>query len=153
FETFSPNGPGLGNLFGQISPFEALGIWPSGDFRLTPGAGVVPAFAFYVGVAFGLVLLAYGVARSLRMRELAFTSTLAAALVGYLAARAGGTPYTAAKAVAMISPIAALIIVRDLLDFEPVRLSDPSPTSIDTVIRPLAAAGFVVAAGVCSALT
>ena len=37
FETFDPNGPGLGNLFGQISPFEALGIWPSGDFRLAPG--------------------------------------------------------------------------------------------------------------------
>ncbi len=38
FETFDPNGPGLGNLFGQISPFEGFGIWPSGDFRLTPGA-------------------------------------------------------------------------------------------------------------------
>src|SRR4029079_9058496 len=37
FETFDPNGPGLGNLFGQISPFEALGIWPSGDYRLAPG--------------------------------------------------------------------------------------------------------------------
>jgi hypothetical protein len=43
FETFDPNGPGLGNLFGQISPFEGFGIWPSGDFRLTPGAGAAPA--------------------------------------------------------------------------------------------------------------
>ena len=42
FETFDPNGPGLGNLFGQVSPFEALGIWPSGDFRLAPGDGAVP---------------------------------------------------------------------------------------------------------------
>jgi hypothetical protein len=45
FETFDPNGPGLGNLFGQISPFTALGIWPSGDFRLAPGDGAVPALA------------------------------------------------------------------------------------------------------------
>ncbi|HEX4752434.1 MAG TPA: hypothetical protein VH268_06020, partial [Solirubrobacterales bacterium] len=49
FETFDPNGPGLGNLFGQISPFEALGIWPSGDFRLAPGDGAVPAAAYYLG--------------------------------------------------------------------------------------------------------
>jgi len=49
FETFDPNGPGLGNLFGQISPFEALGIWPSGDFRLAPGDGAVPAAGYYLG--------------------------------------------------------------------------------------------------------
>ena len=52
FETFDPNGPGLGNLFGQVSPFEALGIWPSGDFRLAPGDGAVPAFGYYLGAAF-----------------------------------------------------------------------------------------------------
>ena len=58
FETFDPNGPGLGNLFGQISPFEALGIWPSGDFRLTPGDGAVPALGYYLGAAFASILLA-----------------------------------------------------------------------------------------------
>ncbi|HET6347220.1 MAG TPA: hypothetical protein VFH51_19975, partial [Myxococcota bacterium] len=52
FETFDPNGPGLGNLFGQVSPFEALGIWPSGDFRLSPGDGAVPAFGYFLGAAF-----------------------------------------------------------------------------------------------------
>ena len=52
FETFDPNGAGLGNLFGQISPFEALGIWPSGDFRLDPGDGAVPAVGYYLGAAF-----------------------------------------------------------------------------------------------------
>ena len=52
FETFDPNGPGLGNLFGRISPAEALGIWPSGDFRLSPGDGAVPALGYYLGAAF-----------------------------------------------------------------------------------------------------
>ncbi len=62
FETFDPNGPGLGNLFGQVSPFEALGIWPSGDFRLAPGDGAVPALGYYLGAAFGAILLLYGAA-------------------------------------------------------------------------------------------
>ena len=36
FETFNPAGDGLGNLFNRLSPLEALGIWPSGDFRVDP---------------------------------------------------------------------------------------------------------------------
>ena len=62
FETFDPNGPGLGNLFGQISPFTALGIWFSGDFRLAPGSGAVPAFAYFAGAAFPAALASQGVA-------------------------------------------------------------------------------------------
>src|SRR4029077_8210367 len=58
FETFDPNGPGLGNLFGQVSPLSALGIWLSGDFRVAAGDGAVPAFAYYLGAAFAAVLLA-----------------------------------------------------------------------------------------------
>ena len=54
FETFNPSGPGLGNLFNPISPLEALGIWPSGDFRLDPGDGAVPAVGFYLGELLGL---------------------------------------------------------------------------------------------------
>ena len=71
FEHFDPAGAGLGNLFGQISPFEALGIWPSGDFRRTPGAGAVPAIGYYVGVALALVLLLSGLRWALRRGEVA----------------------------------------------------------------------------------
>ncbi|HEX2266014.1 MAG TPA: hypothetical protein VHH14_07005, partial [Solirubrobacterales bacterium] len=46
FETFNPDGEGLGNLFNRISPLEALGIWPSGDFRVEPGDGAAPAVVF-----------------------------------------------------------------------------------------------------------
>ena len=74
FETFDPNGPGLGNLFGQISPFEALGIWPSGDFRLAPGDGAVPAFGYYLGAAFAAILLLYGLVLCWRRRETAIVS-------------------------------------------------------------------------------
>jgi hypothetical protein len=115
FETFDPNGPGLGNLFGQISPFEALGIWPSGDFRLSPGDGAVPALGYYLGAAFGSILLVYGAILSWRRREVAVIAGLSAAALAYAAARLGGTPYTAAKAIEIGAPLIALIIVLPLL--------------------------------------
>jgi hypothetical protein len=108
FETFDPNGPGLGNLFGQISPFEALGIWPSGDFRLAPGDGAVPAAGYYLGAAFGVVLLASGIHWCWRRRETAVLSGLVTCAVAYAAARVGGTPYTAAKALEIGAPLVAL---------------------------------------------
>jgi hypothetical protein len=116
FETFDPNGPGLGNLFGQVSPFEALGIWPSGDFRLSPGDGAVPAFGYYLGAAFASILLLYGLALCWRRRETAIVAGLGAAALAYAAARAGGTPYTAAKAIEVAALVAALVIVLPLLD-------------------------------------
>jgi hypothetical protein len=124
FETFDPNGPGLGNLFGQISPFEALGIWPSGDFRLAPGDGAIPAPAYYLGVALALALLACGVRRLWRRRETAILSGLAAATLAYLAARIGGTPYTAAKAIEIASPLVALATLAPPLSW---RLSSRMP--------------------------
>ena len=126
FETFDPGGPGLGNLFGQISPFEALGIWPSGDFRLTPGDGAVPAVGYYAGVALALVLLAWGLVWSLRRGETALPAAFVAAAAIYAATRIGGTPYTAAKAVAMAAPLAMAIIVRPLLEL-PRSRPEPSP--------------------------
>ncbi len=119
FETFDPNGPGLGNLFGQVSPFEALGIWPSGDFRLAPGDGAVPAVGYYLGAAFALVLLLYGIARCWRRRESAILAGLGAAVLAYAAARVGGTPYTAAKAIEIAAPLVASTILLPLLQVRP----------------------------------
>jgi hypothetical protein len=149
FETFDPNGPGLGNLFGQISPAEALGIWPSGDFRLTAGAGAVPAVGFYAGVTLAAALLVSGLIWWSRREETALPAALAAAALAYAAARIGGTPYTAAKAIEMAAPLAALVIVRPLLSFDPEALR---PGSLMEVVRPLLAAAYVVAAGGCSLL-
>jgi hypothetical protein len=111
FETFDPNGPGLGNLFGQISPFTALGIWPSGDFRLAPGDGAVPALVYYLGAAFAAVLFAFGVRRAWRGSDRALLAGLTSVLALYLAARLGGTPYTAAKALEIAAPLLTLTIL------------------------------------------
>jgi hypothetical protein len=125
FETFDPNGAGLGNLFGQISPFEALGIWPSGDFRLAPGDGAVPAAAYYLGAAFASVLLLYGIWACWRRRETVVISALAVAAVAYLAARVGGTAYTAAKAIEIAAPLCALTILLPLTHRVPLFLMAP----------------------------
>jgi hypothetical protein len=115
FETFDPNGPGLGNLFGQISPFEGFGIWPSGDFRLSPGDGAVPALGYYAGAAFATILLVYGLVLCWLQRERALIAGLIAAVLAYAAARFGGTPYTAAKAIEVGAPLAVLVILLPLL--------------------------------------
>jgi hypothetical protein len=149
FETFDPNGPGLGNLFGQISPFEALGIWPSGDFRIAPGDGAVPALGYYLGVAFALVLLLYGLVQLWRRRERAILAGLGAAALTYAVARVAGTPYTAAKAIEIASPLLALAVLLPLG-----RLCTAMPYKSDIRKRgALVAAGlFVAAAGACSLL-
>jgi hypothetical protein len=115
FETFDPNGPGLGNLFGQVSPFTALGIWPSGDFRLAPGNGAVPAFAYFFGAAFAALLCVYGAIQCVRRRETTVLAGILAVALIYGAARMGGTPYTSAKALEIAAPLATLVIVLPLL--------------------------------------
>jgi hypothetical protein len=153
FETFDPNGPGLGNLFGQVSPFEALGIWPSGDFRLAPGDGAVPAIGYYLGATFGLVLLLYGVGRCWGRRESAVLAGLGAVALAYLAARLVGTPYTAAKAIEVGASVVALAILLPLLDRSAGRVDVGIRPKLDQGgLAPIAAALFLGAAGVCSLL-
>ncbi|MDQ3725614.1 MAG: hypothetical protein M3335_06970 [Actinomycetota bacterium] len=153
FETFDPNGPGLGNLFGQVSPFEALGIWPSGDFRLAPGDGAVPALGYYLGIAFALALFFYGLIRLWRDRERVILAGLGAAALAYVAARLGGTPYTAAKAIEIGAPLVALAILLPLLRQRDCRFIPQGQEQSDKRSLALpAAAIFVAAAGVCSLL-
>jgi hypothetical protein len=168
FETFDPNGPGLGNLFGQVSPFEALGIWPSGDFRLAPGDGAVPAAAYYLGAAFGTVLLLYGIWACRRRREYVVLSGLFVAAVAYLAARVGGTAYTGGKAIEIAAPLCALTILLPLTRELPLFLLVPrgpkgtaergegaargAGADRRGLLAGAACAVFVAAAGLCSAL-
>jgi hypothetical protein len=152
FETFDPNGPGLGNLFGQISPFATLGIWPSGDFRLAPGDGAVPAAGYYLGIAFALALFIYGVIRLWRGREVAILAGLGAAALAYAAARVGGTPYTAAKAIEIGAPLVALTILLPLLQSVAGRVISGIRGKLAPQLVSVAAVLFVSAAGACSLL-
>jgi hypothetical protein len=143
----------LGNLFNEISPLEALGVWPTGDFRLDPGAGAAPAAFFYACGALGLVALGLGLARWLRRGETAVPAALAAAVAVYVAAYIAGTPYTAAKAVLMIAPLATLIPVRELLSSPADRTTAASVRSRfpQTAVTALTLA-FLLGAGFSSVL-
>jgi hypothetical protein len=119
FETFDPAGAGLGNLFNRLSPLEALGIWPSGDFRVEPGDGAVPAVVFYFGAAVAAIALGFGLRFWWRERERAVLAALTAAAALWLYSRVAGTPYQEAKALVLAAPLVMLISVRALLERAP----------------------------------
>lgn len=152
FETFDPNGPGLGNLFGQISPFEALGIWPSGDFRLAPGDGAAPAFVYYLGAAFATALLILGLIRCWRQRERAILAGATAVAAVYAAARLGGTPYTAAKALEIAAPLAALVILLPKSPGERAVWRISGRIGQKPATPPIKSVLYLLAAGACSLL-
>ncbi len=144
----------LGNLFGDIPPAEMLGIWPSGDFRVEPGDGAVPAIAFALGTILGLAALAVGVIAAIRSRETALLAALAAAIVIWLAAWLLSTPYTTAKALQMIAPLLMLVSLRGVLGglLLPASEGGAGIGSGMRAVRVGFAAAFVVAALGSSAL-
>src|SRR5919106_216818 len=119
FEAFNPSGTGptvgFGNLRQPLNPLEAFGIWPSGEFRITPANSTTPEIAFYLGGLLAVTAFAWGLGRALSRRESALTSGLLAATLIYLGALALGTPYTQAKCLAIAAPLIMLITLRGLL--------------------------------------
>jgi hypothetical protein len=119
FKAFSPSGTGptvgFGNLRQQLNPLEAFGVWPSGEFRITPANSTTPELAFYLGALLALVAFAWGLGRALSRRESALPSALLAATLLYLASLALGTPYTQAKTLAIAAPLIMVIALRGLL--------------------------------------
>jgi hypothetical protein len=109
------NEGGLGNLRGHISPLEALGVWPTSEFRLPAGAGSLPAAAFYAGALLGAAGLALGLPAWLRRHGPAIPAALVTAAVIYVGARAFGTVYTSAKALAIAAPLIMLIALGGLV--------------------------------------
>jgi hypothetical protein len=119
FEAFNPQGTGptvgFGNLRQALNPLEALGIWPSSEFRIAPENATTPEIAFYLGGLLALAALAWGVGRAIARREAALPAALAAAAIAYLGALTVGTPYTQAKALAIAAPMVMVVILRGLL--------------------------------------
>ena len=109
---------GLGNLRHQLSPLEALGIWPASDFRLSAADASGPTAGFYLGAVIALTALAFGLPRWIRRHGWAVPAALAAAAVIHLGALAFGTVYTSAKALAIAAPLITLISFGGLLGRE-----------------------------------
>jgi hypothetical protein len=118
FRAFDPsraNEGGLGNLHGYLSPLEALGIWPTSEFRLSAGAGSLPAAAFYLGALVAAAALVLALPRWIRRFGWAVPAALGSALVIYAGARAFGTVYTSGKALAITAPLMMLVALGGLL--------------------------------------
>ena len=119
FRALNPTGPGdrvgYGNLRQPLSPLQALGVWPSSEFRIAPENASMPAVAFYLGSFLGALALGIGLRRCRQRGEQLLPAVLIAGVVGYLVALALGTPYTQAKALAIIAPVVMLIALRGFL--------------------------------------
>ena len=116
-EALNPDrfGSELGNLKQAISPLEALGIWPTGDYRTTAAAAGPPAILFYLGAALALAALAVGLADARRRRLYALPSALVAIALVWAVTALFSTAYIAAKALAIAAPLVMLIAVRGVL--------------------------------------
>jgi hypothetical protein len=119
------NEGGLGNLRGHLSPLEALAVWPTGEFRLSAGAGSLPTIVFYAGAALATVTVAFGLPRWIRRHGTSVPAALAAAVLIYVGARAFGTVYTSAKALAIAAPLVVLVGLGGLVEerWRPIGLS------------------------------
>jgi hypothetical protein len=94
-----------------VSPFEALGAWPSGYWLL--GSGDVD-LSWLFG-ALGVVALGYAVAWAIRRRELALLAALGAAVIIYIGTVLIGGRYVEAKALAIPASLIMLLILAALL--------------------------------------
>lgn len=89
-----------GNLIGSLAIEQGVGIWPSGDFRLSPQAEPL----VYALIAIAVSLAAVGIAAAIRARARGPLLYLAGSVAGCLVILALGSPWVDAKALATASP-------------------------------------------------
>jgi hypothetical protein len=95
----------LGNLIEPLSPFQTMGIWPAGDFRLHPAESGPADVLIAVALAAALLGIVWAYrTRSWETLLYAIGAIGSAVLVGLVA-----TPWVDAKAFAIASP--ALVLV------------------------------------------
>ncbi len=101
---------GEGNLRGPLDPLQALGIWPSGDFRFDPEPTVLTA------VLIGLAILAALLGLWFAWRRRALAPLLYASALGAAALIVAiGSPWAGGKALATVSPVALSLAALGIL--------------------------------------
>jgi hypothetical protein len=100
-----------GRLISSVSPREALGIWPDGDFRANVAGDPEALLATLIGLAAAAAAAWWWA----RRRDAAVPAALAAAVLVYAGARWRGGINVEAKALAVMAPTAILFVVRALL--------------------------------------
>lgn len=91
----------LGNLPGPLSPLQALGLWPAGDFRVDPDPrGLAIALALLAGAGAVAAVL-----RALERRKPGVPALAGVALAGAVPALLVGSAWVDAKVYAIVSPL------------------------------------------------
>jgi hypothetical protein len=135
----------LGYYFHNISVFEALGIWPIGDFRYVPTI----TNTFYLGLLMGVVGLLFALCLRWWLtdrRRLGVPAVLVAAGLIYAYARHTQGPYLNAKPLAAMAPLLMLVLLRPLLAAARHR----PILSLDGLAGRLVLLGFTLLAGYCT---
>ena len=90
----------LGNLIGPLSGWQLAGIWPVGDFRLTP-----PTLSSVLWIGLTLISALFALFLAVRRRSFGVPFYVAIALVGSgVVYFSGGTPWVTGKSLAFSSP-------------------------------------------------
>ena len=90
----------LGNLLRPLDAWQALGIWPAGDFRGPTVSGGVTAVLIVLALAAGALAMAL----AFRARAFGLMLYVATAAVGLAIVAAYGSPWVDAKGLATASP-------------------------------------------------
>lgn len=91
----------LANLFHPLSKLQALGVWPSGDFRVDPH-DLDSTYALLAIVALAAVA---ALVVAVRARAWGVLIAVATAAVGGAVYVGGGSPWIGGKALAVVSPV------------------------------------------------
>jgi hypothetical protein len=100
------------NTYGPVSPLEALGVWPTSNYRLDAAGG---AQLSGLAGAIGILALLVGVAWWVERREPTIPIALGACAVLYLVSLPFSGDYSQAKALMIAAPLAMLVAIRPLL--------------------------------------
>jgi hypothetical protein len=102
----------LGNLAGPLSKWEAFGVWNNRDFRL----GASPPFEGGMWTAFALMLVLFGVVWSLRRGRWMLPAAAVASYLIWVFSAHTQSPYVAAKALVILSPLLLLLAALPLAE-------------------------------------
>lgn len=109
-------GSQLGNLRGSLSPLELFGIWPAGDFRTAAAAASGPTIAVYLGAAIAIAAFGAELFRAISARRgLSAPAAAVAAIAVWALLALIGSPYVAAKGLAIAAPLVIVVAVQGTL--------------------------------------
>jgi hypothetical protein len=107
----------LGNLVGPLPGWEAFGVWNSPDFRLPAS----PAFSGGMWTAFVLALVVVGAVWLLRRGRWMLPLAAAGTMLVWVVTQHGQSPYVAAKALVIASPLLLAVAAVPLAEALPAR--------------------------------